>query len=500
VANTKSVLINWTKWLWSTIGIRGFRMDAVKHFDPQFVSELLNDLHSSGMNPPMVVGEYYDDNAFLLKGWVDDVTSGMSSGASSAINVRIFDFALRKALKDACDGFNTNDCFGSGQDARKIFSSGIVDGAGGDPFNVVTFANNHDFRDAGQPIQNDPKLAYAYMLTNNQIGLPTIFYPDFYNITPPNYPVTYLQPELTKLMELHQLYIYGASARDYLNRCSTPYSSTFHSGYSHAALIYQLRGGAAGKDVIVAINFATDELDVDQQINTTNVPAGETFTDVLNLSSGPTHINLSGSNQLNLKVPGRSYAVWVQGSVPVFPVSLTAFQARLTNGIIVLDWQTETEHNFEGFELERSIDGIHFEKIQWIPGNGDAQQGADYHHYDRDYPQKKTLYYRLKAIDLDGSYEYSAIQTVELDTDQGGIQIHPNPFDDQLDIRIEQASSKDLRIQLFNIRGELVLHQTQGWSQSLSLDTSDLGSGIYFVRVFQGGYPVWNSKLFKQGE
>ena len=119
----QNTLIDWAKWNWSNVGLRGMRMDAVKHFPPSFVSQMLNSMNASGQNPGMVVGESFEFNASVLKGWVDQVSNGMSSSAQSAIKVRAFDFALRGALKSACDGF--------GYDVRNVYTSGMVEGAVG---------------------------------------------------------------------------------------------------------------------------------------------------------------------------------------------------------------------------------------------------------------------------------------------------------------------------------------------------------------------------------
>ena len=176
IASTKTTLFNWTKWLWTSVGIRGLRMDAVKHFTPEFVGDLLDDLHSNGIDPGLVVGEFYDGNSAALKSWIDGVYSYMDAATKSAIMPRVFDFSLRSALKEACDN--------SSYDVRNVFNSSIVDAQPGtNGFNVVTFVGNHDFRETGQYIQNDLILAYAYILTNNQIGLPCIFYPDYYSVS-----------------------------------------------------------------------------------------------------------------------------------------------------------------------------------------------------------------------------------------------------------------------------------------------------------------------------
>jgi hypothetical protein len=177
---TRDTLINWTKWNWTDLGVRGLRMDAVKHFTPAFVGQLLNSMNADGMNPSMVVGEWYDTNPVTLKGWVDNVKAAMNPSALSAIQPKIFDFTLRENIRKVCD---------EGFDARNIFSGSLRDAAGASGFNVVTFVNNHDFRDANgfaSLIKNNPNLGYAYILTNNQLGVPTIFYPDYYGYSAPS--------------------------------------------------------------------------------------------------------------------------------------------------------------------------------------------------------------------------------------------------------------------------------------------------------------------------
>jgi len=144
VPDTENKLIAWTKWQWSNVGIRGFRMDAVKHFLISFTSDVLNSMHGSGYDPGLVVGEFYDGNPWNLKYWIDQVNAGLNSSTKASYTPP-FDFSLRWTLKAACDDFGT--------DARNIFNSSMVDAAGVSPFNAVTFVGNHDFRDPGQYIQ-----------------------------------------------------------------------------------------------------------------------------------------------------------------------------------------------------------------------------------------------------------------------------------------------------------------------------------------------------------
>ena len=320
IPDTKTKLFDWTKWLWNDVNIRGLRMDAIKHFDPAFVGDLMDDLHDNGIDPDMVVGEFFDSNPLLLKNWLDDVRNAMDADTEAAIKVKIFDFALRQSLKDACDAF--------GYDVRNVFQSGVVDDAGDSGFHVVSFVNNHDFRDAGQAVQMDPMLAYAYILTNNQLGVPSVFYPDYYGVSLPHGPTQYLKPEIDQLMQIQQDYILNSNSVDYLSRFATPYTSNYASGFENTTLLYQLSGGVAGKEVLVAINFAGVPLQVNHTINMSNLAIGDTLIDLTgNASSALMTIN--SMQEVTIDLPPRSYAVWVNsGCLP----NLTLNQIPVADG------------------------------------------------------------------------------------------------------------------------------------------------------------------------
>jgi alpha-amylase len=173
--DTKEKLIDWTKWNWENVGMRGVRMDAVKHFTPEFVGDLLDSLHASGMDPGLVVGEWYSTNSAELAGWVNSVLNYMEPATKTAITPRIFDFFLREHLRQSCD----NEIF----DVRNVFQGSITDASGLSGYHIVPFLNNHDFRDNSgfaSLIHNDPILGYVYIFTNNKVGLPCVFYPDYF--------------------------------------------------------------------------------------------------------------------------------------------------------------------------------------------------------------------------------------------------------------------------------------------------------------------------------
>lgn len=325
--HTRDSLFAFTKWMFQDVGIKGIRADAIKHFKAEFMGDLMDYLHDEGIDPGLVVGEFFDSNAGLLKSWVDNATNSMDPDTRAAIDLRIFDFSLRQALKDACDAF--------GYDARNVFNSGLVDGAGGSPFQSVTFTDNHDTDHQGNAIVNDPILANAYILTNNQVGLPTVFYKDYYE---PHY----LKPAIDGLIEVHQKYIFGADSRSYLNAFNSGYGANFIEGGASSSLIYQLSGANSGREVIVAINFAGSRLRVDQTINTTNVGQGTEFTDIFGVSTFA-KANVNGNNQIYIDLPPRSFSVWVEGDLTNEVISLTTGLAEDMNASDMIQVTTDKD-------------------------------------------------------------------------------------------------------------------------------------------------------------
>ena len=299
VTGTQTIFKDFANWLFDSVGISGLRLDAVKNYPYNSVSDILNDLNAHHHNPGMVVGEFYDYNPASLNGYVTNVYNGMNQSTRDSVHVRVFDFALRGALKSSCDQF--------GYDVRNLFTAGMVDGGAGSGYNAVTFVNNHDFRDAGQPVTYQPELAYAYILTNNKLGVPCVYYNDYFNSN-------FMRGRIKGLMHAHKKYIFGSTSVDYLSAFNTSYSQFFVSGLANTSIIYQLHNPSKSTEVIVAINFAGDSLDMYQHINTANVAVGDTFTDIFGVAKGPRLTTITANSEIHVMIPPRSFAVYVKGS------------------------------------------------------------------------------------------------------------------------------------------------------------------------------------------
>ncbi|MBS1752423.1 MAG: T9SS type A sorting domain-containing protein [Bacteroidetes bacterium] len=494
---TADTLINWAKWNWDELGVRGMRLDAVKHFTPEFVGNLLDSMHKYGKDPSLLVGEWYSTNPSELSGWINSVQASMEPATKAAISPKIFDFTLREQLRQACD-------VGS-FDSRNIFNNSLHDAASLSGFNIVTFVNNHDFRDASgfaSLIRNNPNLAYAYILTNNQLGVPTVFYPDYYGYPPPSgglygYHPTNLppyKPEIDRLIQALKLYINGSPSVDYLNRFSTPYSSNFIQGSSDKALIYQLQGfvGNGNHDVIVAINFGSTTLKVDHEINTRGgaILTGTKFTDVLGRSAYPYQV-VSGSNQVYIELPAYSYSVWVQGDLPVLPLSMLSFNGKLLNGSVELEWNVSNESGTVKYEIERSANQTDFVKIGELMAANKGEAICKYSYSDKNLPKDGYLFYRLKIIENSGAYTYSKVIKIKCTNFVFDVNIWPNPVvDGKIQVAIETARPGDLQVAIYSSNGQLMYMGKQKkiriGTEMYTLPVKLLSGGNYFLKVNDG--------------
>ena len=186
-------------------------------------------------------------------------------------------------------------------------------------------------------------------------------------------------------------------------------------------------------------------------------------------------------------------AVTVSGAVVLnansaLPVELTSFTAELKNNAVELNWNTSTEVNNYGFEIERSNLNNNFDKIGFVKGSGNSNSAKDYFFTD-----KLTLsgkyFYRLKQIDNDGAFEYSKVVETDFKLLQSFelSQNYPNPFNPTT--RISYSIPLDSRVELliYGITGELVKslvneYQTAG-IYTIDFNAADLSSGIYFYKI-----------------
>ncbi len=169
-------------------------------------------------------------------------------------------------------------------------------------------------------------------------------------------------------------------------------------------------------------------------------------------------------------------------SAGVLPIILTFFKGAFLNDNVALSWATSTEENFEKFELERSYDGISFEKIGEMNGAGlNTYQQNNYSFIDSS-PVIGKNYYRLKNLDLNGTFDYSNIIRVDANSSKR-ITLYPNPVvGESLYVKINFEPSPFDRIQIVDNVGMVVLnYDVTALDNKIQLP-ENLSTGIYMLR------------------
>jgi choice-of-anchor B domain-containing protein len=183
------------------------------------------------------------------------------------------------------------------------------------------------------------------------------------------------------------------------------------------------------------------------------------------------------------------YVLRFNGSIPV---ELISFTAQVVDGNVYLNWQTSSEKNNLGFEIQRKFDGDYF-TIGFVEGNGTTTEISDYSFTDKNL-QSGTYHYRLKQVDFNGSSEFSDEMMVEVINISTFVlnQNYPNPFNPSTNIKFSIPNSGYTNLSIYNLVGEkvgeLVNEILPEGEYNLSFDAANLPSGIYIAKLSTQSY------------
>ncbi len=184
------------------------------------------------------------------------------------------------------------------------------------------------------------------------------------------------------------------------------------------------------------------------------------------------------------------------------PVELVFFRGDVSKQhTIALAWQTASELNNAGFEIERSADALHWQLLDFVKGFGTTIEVQNYKWQDDD-PLPNINYYRLRQVDADGSFEYSEVISVGLDKQKiTALLAWPNPAQDFLYFQlVGDEKYHGESIEIYDSFGKLVktqvadrlhLRNNQG-----ELDISTIPTGLYIIRIQVDGQ-FFNQKFMK---
>ncbi len=189
------------------------------------------------------------------------------------------------------------------------------------------------------------------------------------------------------------------------------------------------------------------------------------------------------------------------GACAMLPVSLLNFKGSLINNQANLTWNTATEFNNKGFEVERSNDGKLFTDIGFVKGAGTTSSLKKYTYTDATLSDlNNTFYYRLKQVDLDGKTSYSKVILLSSKS-IADWKMYPNPVKDKINISFNLTEDAKVSVQIISKDGKLLMNEDKGTlkqgAQQLSFNIKNIAAGSYFIRI-KAGDDAYTQNIIKQ--
>ncbi len=168
---------------------------------------------------------------------------------------------------------------------------------------------------------------------------------------------------------------------------------------------------------------------------------------------------------------------------PILPVDLLNIYGFINGNNTILKWTTSIEKELNYFEIERSNDGLNFEKVGIVNAIGNSTNKNEYSYTDyTSFSDKK--YYRLKQVDKNGLYSYSKILVIQKNNKHDEIAIFPNPVASLLILQAKGITQNSKDIELVNLQG-VVIKRKQFYQGSTIcfIETNDIPNGTYFIMI-----------------
>lgn len=167
------------------------------------------------------------------------------------------------------------------------------------------------------------------------------------------------------------------------------------------------------------------------------------------------------------------------GGCAMLPVELLFFKATAHSSSVEINWASSKAWDFSHYELERSVDGKAFDLIATIDAEEISNETVEYTYSDRQ-PLHGVSYYRLKAVDVDGSFEYKAVELLKFGAES--FNVFPNPSSIGYFYVSWSHATEGTSLNLRDSVGRTVRNTNLSADES-TVSTEGLPAGFYYLTV-----------------
>lgn len=177
----------------------------------------------------------------------------------------------------------------------------------------------------------------------------------------------------------------------------------------------------------------------------------------------------------------------------VLPVKFTSFTANKKDDNALLNWTVTNETtSVDLYEIERSLDGSTFRKINTISKSNGANNTNSYNYTDANISVTKsngTIYYRIKQVDIDGRFVYSEIKNIKSSQGNWSMTVFPNPVKTNAILQVDVPASSQLRYSIVSSSGKNIQNNTLQINKGINtepISMDNFASGTYLLTVIMG--------------
>lgn len=168
-------------------------------------------------------------------------------------------------------------------------------------------------------------------------------------------------------------------------------------------------------------------------------------------------------------------------SFSMLPVNFTSFYINKSGDDIQLTWSTDKEINNSHFDVERSFNGLDWQKIAVVDGAGTSSNVNNYNYNDKNVAGS-IVYYRLRHVDIDVCFMYSSIKTIRMSEAVSAVRIYGSNKNVVIDLNTSIKSN--LVVSVVNTNGQVMSKQIiSNPSYRINVNVHNASTGTYIVHL-----------------